>query len=128
MSPDLLTRVLRGEHVSMEERIRLDAWPHAPLRLADLVAHLAAAIRTELSFPRPWEEAVPGMAVHEGGVIEREGPELFRYRAQRAHPIRPTVVAERVERTFSSAEEAARHYLQWHLKLPGDLDGWRVVE
>jgi hypothetical protein len=128
MSPELLTRLLRGEHVGMEERLRLGAWPHGALRFGDLVAHVAAAIRAEPSFPRRWEEAAPGEAVHEGGVIERQGPDLFCYRTQRAHPVQPTVVAEQVERIFNSAEEAARHYLKWDLGLPGDLDGWKVVE
>jgi hypothetical protein len=128
MSPELLTRLLRGEHVSMEERLRLGAWPHNALRFEDVVAHLAAALRAETSFPRPWEEAVSGQAVLEGGVIERQGPEQFRYRARRAHPIQPTVIAESVEQSFASAEAAARHYLKWDLGLPGDLDGWKIVE
>ncbi|MFO0826570.1 MAG: hypothetical protein U0572_00330 [Phycisphaerales bacterium] len=40
----------------------------------------------------------------------------------------PTVLAAESERTFDSAQSAADHYLRWELRLPGDLDGWKVVE
>jgi hypothetical protein len=50
------------------------------------------------------------------------------YRAARAHPIKPHLLAESTERVFSSAEDVARYYLKWDLHLPGDLDGWKVIE
>jgi hypothetical protein len=31
-------------------------------------------------------------------------------------------------RVFSSAKDAARYFLKWDLHLPGDLDGWKVIE
>jgi hypothetical protein len=37
-------------------------------------------------------------------------------------------VADSVACGFSSAEDAARCYLQWDLHLPGDVDGWKVIE
>jgi hypothetical protein len=61
-------------------------------------------------------------------VIERQGNDRYVYRAARAHPGDPYVLAESIERVFSSAGHAARYYLKWDLHLPGDLDGWKVIE
>ena len=127
MAPDILTRLLRGEHLNMEQRAELGVWPHPPLRYADVLRHLAELLATEASFPRPWIAWQTGQVVHEGGVIERLGPDRFRYRAQRADAIRPQILAQTIEEHFSSAEAAAAHYLRWDLHLPGDLDGWQVV-
>jgi hypothetical protein len=38
------------------------------------------------------------------------------------------VVAHSGKTYFTSAEDAARHYLKWDLDLPGDLDGWKVTD
>jgi hypothetical protein len=127
VAPDILTRLLRGEHLNMEQRAELRVWPHPPLRYAEVLCHLAHVLATESSFPRPWIAWQAGQVVQEGGVIERLGPESFRYRAQRADAIRPHVLAQTTEVQFSSAEAAAAHYLRWDLHLPGDLDGWKVV-
>jgi hypothetical protein len=42
--------------------------------------------------------------------------------------MQPYKLVDSVEEAFSSAEDAARHSLKWDLHLPGDLDGWKVVE
>jgi hypothetical protein len=123
----LLDQLLRGGHVSMDERISRGAWPHPPLRFDDLAKRVATLIETHWVFPRPWTPAEPGKVVHEGGVVTREAPSRFIYRAQRHHPIYPTVLADSVETVFNSADAAARHYLKWDLHLPGYLDGWKVV-
>jgi len=68
-----------------------------------------------------------GEAVWESGIIEHQSSSRYVYRAQRHQPINPTVLAEQTEKVFSSAEEAASHYLKGDLNLPGDLDGWKVV-
>src|SRR5262249_8184106 len=78
-------------------------------------------------FPREWKPAELGESVCEGGVIERQSSSRYVYRAQRHHPTRPDILAEQTETVFSSAEDAARHYLKWDLNLPGKLDGWVVV-
>ena len=127
MTPDILTRILRGEHFNMEQRAELGVWPHPPLPYADVLRHLAHLLATETSFPRSWIAWQAGQPVFEGGVIERQGPHRFLYRAQRADAIRPQVLAETTEVLFPSAEAAAAHYLRWDLHLPGDLDGWKVV-
>ena len=35
---------------------------------------------------------------------------------------------EETKRAFGAADEAASFYLSWYLHLPGDLDGWTVIE
>ena len=111
----------------MPERIERGLWPHPPLKFSVVIAHLSKVLESEQWFPREWKPAVPGEAVWEGGVIERQSSSRYVYRRQRPQPINPTVLAEQTEKVFSSAEEAARHYLKWDLNLPGDLDGWKVV-
>ena len=107
MDEGLLDRLLRGEHVSAEERLRLGAWPHTPLNFSELLRKVAALIDSESSFPRPWVPHEPGKVVREGGVITREGPNRYVYRAQRAHPINPGLLADKTEKVFDSAEAAA---------------------
>jgi hypothetical protein len=127
IDPTLLERLLRGGHVDMEERISLGAWPHPPLKLDELIDVVASLIDRDAVFPRPWEPAVPGQPVHEGGVVIREKPKRYVYRTQRHHPMNPTLLAETAETVFRSAHAAAKHYLKWDLGLPGTLDGWKVV-
>ncbi|NQU25827.1 MAG: hypothetical protein HQ567_31450 [Candidatus Nealsonbacteria bacterium] len=127
MDHELLTRLLKGEHVNMPERIALGAWPHSPLEFQDLVGHLAEILRSEKWFPREWKVHEEGSTVNEGMVIERSPIGKYVVRARRAHPTVPTLLAEATQKTFSTPEEAARYFLRWNLKLPGDLDGWKVV-
>ena len=111
----------------MPERIERGLWPHPPLKLSDVVRHLARVLESERWFPREWRPASPGEPVWEGGVIERQSPSRYVYRSQRHHPVNPLTVAEQSEKVFTSAKDAAKHYLRWELNLPGDLDGWKVV-
>jgi hypothetical protein len=127
MSPEVLTRLLRGEHLNMEKRSELGAWPHPPIPLGEVVDHLVAVLEKERWFPREWQPHDGIHNVHEGGVIERAAAHRFVYRYQRAHPTQPAVLAEEFERMFATAREAAEFYLKWDLNLPGDLDGWKVV-
>lgn len=127
MDSESLTFLLRGGHFSISERIERGIWPHAPLRFSDLVIHLAKVIETEKWFPVEWEPLVPGKAIREGGIIETKSKKEFIYRYQRHHPINPTVLAEKGERTFSSSKKVAEIYLKNEFHLPGDLDGWTII-
>jgi hypothetical protein len=127
VTEEMLTAVLSGTHFSMDERIRRDAWPHPPLLLGDLIAHLARVVESRTWFPRPWSPAEPGSAVSDVTVIERRGPADFVVHFQRSGPSGVTV-AEQGQQAFEKAEQAAAFYLKWELHLPGDLDGWKVVE
>jgi hypothetical protein len=127
MDEETLTILLRGEHVNMPYRIEHGLWPHPPLRFAEISAHLVKLLEKERWFPREWKPHREGEPIREGGVIERK-EHRYVYRAVRSHPIEARLLAERVERVFPNAEEAARYYLKWDLHLPGDLDGWKVIE
>lgn len=128
MDEETLTMLLRGEHMNMPERVVRGVWPHPPLRFSEVLAHLAKLLNQYRWFPREWNPPREGAPVHEGGTVERIGPNRFMYRAVRAHPIQPQVVTESTERVFSNAEDAARYFLKWDMHLPGDLDGWKVIE
>ena len=127
MTEEMLTAIVSGVHFNMEERIRRGAWPHPPLRLGDLVAHVAHVIESRDWFPRAWQPARPGAQVADLTVIERRGPNDFVVHLQRSGPSGFTV-AQRGEREFQHAEQAAAFYLKAEFQLPGDLDGWKVVE
>jgi hypothetical protein len=126
MDSETLTFLLRGGHISLDERIERGLWPHPPLKFKDLVAHLAGVIAKERWFPREWTPHRAGEPVHEGGVIERVSSLRFVYRCRRHHPLNPLVLAEETESVFFRAKAVAAHYLKWDLGLPGDLDGWTV--
>jgi hypothetical protein len=127
VTDEMLIALISGAHFSMEERIRQGAWPHPPLRLRDLVAHLARVLESRDWFPRAWHPAEPGAAVADLTVIERRGPGDFLVHFQRSGPSGFTV-AERGQRAFRKAEDAASFYLTAEFHLPGDLDGWKVTE
>jgi hypothetical protein len=101
--------------------------PHCPIKLSDVVRHLARVLESEKWFPREWKPAVPGESVWEGGVIERQSPSRYIYRSQRHHRINPNILSDQTKKIFTSSEAAAHFYLRWDLNLPGDLDGWTVV-
>jgi hypothetical protein len=128
MDAETLTYLLRGGHLNVPERKARGLWPHPPLSFAEVVRHLTKVLEEERWFPLEWQPAAPGESIGECGVIERQSPTRYVYRVQRHHPLDPTVLAEQTEKVFRSAEAAARFYLKWDLHLPGDLDGWKVVE
>lgn len=128
MDEATLTALLSGGHISMPERIARGSWPHARLTLAEVLPHLTQLIQQHKWFPREFQLHLDGQSVHEGGTIGHQRPDRYVYRAARAHPIQPYELAQSTERVFSRAEDVARYYLQWDLNLPGDLDGWTVIE
>jgi hypothetical protein len=127
MPSQILTALLRGEHLNMEERADLGLLPHEVLDYGEVVGHLAAVISVCDWFPREFRPHVEGETVDERIVIERRGRHHFVCHAQRGWAIRPTVLAEEAHRRFLSARRAAKYFLTWEHHLPGDLDGWKVV-
>jgi hypothetical protein len=128
MDKGTLTFLLRGGHLSMSERIERGLWPHDPLKFSAVVKHLADVIQYERWFPCEWQTATQGEPIREGGIIERKARFLYVYRVQRHCPDNPYVLAGQSQKVFYSARRAARHYLKHDLYLPGDLDGWKVVD
>lgn len=127
MPPEILTRVLAGEHLNVEERKALGLWPPDTLRYGEVVDHLAEVLASQEWFPRGLESSKGGVAVHEGIYVHRQGPDRFVCVAQRARADHPTALAETTETAFSSSRAAAEYYLKWELNLPGRLDGWPVL-
>jgi len=127
MDAESLTHLLSGGHYSMPERVARGIWPHPPLAFDDLVEHLAQVIQTRKWFPRELEPHKPGEAVDERGCIERVASRRYLYHSRRGYAHDPWTVAESSKTSFTTAHDAARHYLKWSLNLPGDLDSWKVV-
>jgi hypothetical protein len=140
LPPDILTALLRGEHIDVERREALGLRPEETLRYREVVAHLAGLISRSEWFPRPWEEHVPGRSVDENIVIQnlrvrgdaagrRRWPGSPRYicHARRHAATDPTALVEESHWRFWRARRAAAYYLRFQLGLPGDLDGWKVV-
>lgn len=125
--PEVLTRLLKGEHFNVEDRKRLGLWPTETLRYADLAAHLARELETSDWFPCPVPDPAKGGAIREGIYVHCEAEDRFVCIAQRTRADNPTILAERAETVFDSPRAAAEHYLKWELNLPGCLDGWPVV-
>lgn len=110
----------------MEERISRGLWPHPPIAREELLAAVVEAVEERRWFPRPWEPARPGEPLKEGGVIERQTPDRYVYRAQRSHPLNPHLMADFAEMVFRTAAQAAEHYIRWNLDRL-NLDGWRIA-
>jgi hypothetical protein len=112
----------------MPDRIGRGLWPHAPLSFKAVADYLAMVLKeSDAYFPHPPVPHRAGQVVWEGGTIERQENDRYVYRSSAAHPVSPTTLSRSVETVFTNARDAAVHYLKWTLNLPGDLDGWKVV-
>lgn len=127
MPPEILTRLLAGEHFNVEERKALGLWPPETLRYSDVARHLSSVLESRQWFPQELKASAGGSAVREGIYIHREAPDRFVCIAQSTRADDTAVVAEKTERIFKSSGEAAEYYLKWELNLPGRLDGWSVA-
>lgn len=128
MDPDTLTLLLRGGHINMPDRIAGGLWPHPPLRFSEVLDHLGRLLEENKWFPREWHQHKDGDPVDERATIERLDTGGYVYRSARAYATQPSVLAETGEHVFPRARDAAGYFLKWDLHLPGDLDGWRVIE
>jgi hypothetical protein len=128
MDSDTLTKLLRGEHINVPDRIGRGLWPHPPIRFEQVLVHLTKLIEANEWFPREWHAYGKGEAVDERATIQRTGPTRYLFRMSRAHPANPCLLSQSVENAFTTAQDAANCYLRLSLHLPGDLDGWKVIE
>ena len=128
MDSESLDCLLRGGHYNVPDRIARGIWPHAPLRMADLVAHIVSALDRVPWFPHEWVPRADGEMIDDVIVIERQAADRFVVRSRRASVYDLRRIGEQSETVFSTSGEAARFYLKWELNLPGDLDSWKVIE
>jgi hypothetical protein len=126
MDRDMLTEILAGRHFNMPDRVARGAWPHEPLAFSALVQHLSAVISSRQWFPGPFQPAKSGEWVADVTVIENIRPDLLIVHVQRSGASGRTI-AESFERRFSSPVDAADFFLRTEHRLPGDLDGWKVI-
>lgn len=124
--PEILTRLLAGVHLSVDERLSMGIWPSPPLRYDDVARHLVHVLESTEWFPHNPNTHTRGSAITEGVFVHQEAPDSFVCIAKRTSPTDPTSVAEESRTVFSSPRDAAEFYLKWELNLPGRLDGWLV--
>lgn len=115
MSPEILTRLLRGEHFDMDQRRALDLLPTETLRYSELRDHLSRLLQAHDWFPR---SPVPSEAIY----VHRRAAEEYECLVWPGHGQKTT------ERSFAKAQDAADFYLTWELHLPGSLDTWPVID
>ena len=126
MPPDILTMLLRGGHLNVEERKAKGLWPNEILRYSEVRDHLSAIIKKEEWFPREIPIHKDGDLAYEGTVIQRVSPIKYICHSRSPSPYDLRVISQESKKTFRSASSAAEFYLKWELNLPGTLDSWPV--
>ena len=126
MPPDVLTFLLRGGHLNVEERKEKGLWPNEKLRYSEVLDHLATLLEREEWFPNAMPEHKLGDPVYEGTVVQRVSPSRFVCHSRRSSAYDLRRLAEESHNEFLTAREAAKFYLKWELNLPGRLDSWIV--
>ena len=128
MDSESLDYLLRGGHYNVPDRIARGIWPHDPLKMVDLVAHIVSALDRDQWFPYEWVSRVDGEMIDDVIVIEKQATNRFVVRSRRASVYDLQKIGEQSEKVFATGEQAAQYYLKWGLYLPGDLDSWKVIE
>ncbi len=126
MPPDILTFLLRGGHLNVEDRKAKGLWPNEHLRYSEILKHLARIIQSEEWFPRRMPGHKSGDLVYEGTFVERVSPTRFICHSRSSSAYAPRTIAAYSKKEFTNARDAADFYLKWELNLPGNLDSWPV--
>lgn len=126
MDAESLTQILSGHHFNMIERRDRGIWPHPPIPLQEIVQHLVALLETREWFPPPLVPAQPDGPVADCTAIVCRTDGTFAVHVQRSGS-HPYILAGQGVRIFDRAEDAAAAFLKAEFRLPGDLDGWKVV-
>jgi len=121
MDEQTLTFLLAGGHLNMEERRERGAWPHPPIPYSDVRAHLVRVIASREWFPCDLSEGREGVVIQ--NTVKAYICHTLQYSAWGV-----PIVSEKQKHVFQSPENAADFYLKWDMHLPGDRDGWKVVE
>ena len=128
MDSESLDYLLRGGHYNVPDRIARGIWPHPPLKMVELIAHIMDALNRSRWFPHEWVPRSNGELIDDVIVIEKQASDRFVVHSRSASVHDLHTVGQQSETVFKSAEQAARYYLKWGLHLPGDLDSWKVIK
>jgi hypothetical protein len=128
MDSEVIIYLLKGKHISIQEREEMGIWPHPPLLFRDLIDELVKYLETNKWFPHEWVERRDGEIINNVAVIEKTDIGKFVYRSRAANPRDMTKIAAKTEEIFTSASAAAEYYLRNALHLPGRLDKWKVID
>lgn len=128
MDQENLLFLLRGGHIDMPTRIEKKIWPHSPIRLNDCITVIINVLNHDKYFPQLWINRQNGELIDDTAIIEKINEAKFLYRYREASPSDLKKISISEEMVFKTAQSAAEYYLRNTLRLPGDLDGWEVVE
>lgn len=128
MNQNDLLFLLKGGHVNMPARIEKGIWPHPPLNLKDCIAVIVKVLEKDKYFPSVWIDRQEGELIDDVVSIEKINDEKFFYYYREANPRNLRKISTYKEKIFKTGQDAAEYYLRNILRLPGDLDGWKVVE
>jgi hypothetical protein len=128
MDSKTLLYLLKGGHINMEMRLQKKLWPHPPIPMSQCIKEVVACLKAEKYFPHPWMPRKNGELIDDSSALELINDKKIMYRARAASPSDLTRITAQTEKNFSSAEIAVDYYLRNTLYIPGDLDGWEVIE
>ena len=127
MDKEDLMFLLRGGHIDMSERIKKRIWPHTPIPLNDCINVIVSILDRDKPFPHPWVNRQDGELIDDAATIEKINETKFIFHYREASPNDLRKISINRENIFKTAESAAEYYLRNILRLPGDLDGWKVI-
>jgi hypothetical protein len=128
MDRGTLLFLLKGGHIDMSTRVARKLWPHSPLLLGECIDAILDFLRSNKFFPVPWVEKKNGELIGDLMVIEKIDENNFLCKYRYSNPLNLLKISDVGEKTFKSGYEAVKYYLQHELYLPGDLDGWKVID
>ncbi len=128
MDKETLLFLLKEGHMDMLTRIEKGLWPHPPLYLKDCIIMITQALEQDKYFPYRWINKQDGELIDDVAVIEKINCENFIFHYREASPSNLKKISICEEKTFQAAQDVAEYYLRNVLHLPGDLDGWEVIE
>lgn len=128
MDKDTLLFLLKGGHIDMPTRISERIWLHPPISLSECINLVLDFLKLNKYFPIPWVERKDGELIGDSMIIEKVNENKFICKYRYSNPVNLLRISEAGEKVFNSGYEAVKYYLQHELHLPGDLDGWKVID
>lgn len=112
----------------MPTRISKKIWPHPPISLNECINLILDFLKLNKYFPISWVEKKDGELIGDSMIIEKVNENKFICKYRYSDPVNLLKISETGEKVFKFGYEAVKFYLQHELHLPGDLDGWKVID